>query len=87
MNSASGQWASCGFDGVGHVEECVAVFDLVERAEDRVASIAQAVADHPLDLADPDRHAGELGGVGVEFDAEDGLGPDVRDLLGRLKDE
>src|SRR3990172_7576813 len=71
----------------GHVEERVAVFDLVERTEDRVPSIAQAVADHPLDLADPDGHAGKLGGVGVEFDAENDLGPDVRNLLGRLKDE
>ena len=76
-----------GLRWIGHVEQSVAVLDVVEGFEDRVASIAQAVADHPLDLADPDGHAGELGGVGVEFDAEDDLWTDVRELLWRLEDE
>ncbi len=49
--------------------------------------MAQAVARHPLDLADPDRHPGELGGVGVELDAQDRLGPHPRDLLREPQDE
>ena len=56
-------------------------------SQDRVAAVAQAVADHPLDLADPDGHAGELGGVGVELDAEDRLGADLRDLHRALEHE
>src|SRR5204862_37573 len=43
-----------GLRRVGQVQEGVAVLDVVERLEDRVAPIAEAVADHPLDLADPD---------------------------------
>ena len=72
---------------VGQVEQGVAVLDVVERLEDRVASVAEAVADHPLDVADPDGHPGQLGGVGVELDAEDGLGADLRELHRRLADE
>ena len=60
---------------------------MVERAQDRVAAVAEAVADHPLDLADPDGHAGELGGVGVDLDAQDRLGADLRDLHRALEDE
>ena len=31
---------------------------------------AKPLCEHPLDLADPDDHPGQLGGVGVELDAE-----------------
>ena len=72
---------------VGEVEQRVAGLDVVERAQDRVAAVAQAVADHPLDLADPDGHPGELGGVGVDLDAEDRLGADLGDLHRALEDE
>ena len=35
----------------------------------------ESVLEHPLDLADPDRHARQFGGVGVDLDALDASGP------------
>jgi len=60
---------------------------VVQRAQDRVAPVAQAVAEHPLDLADPDRDPRQLGGVGVDLDAQDRIGPDPRELAGLLEDQ
>ena len=48
-------------------QQRVAALDGVERLQDRVARFAEAVAPHPLDLADPHRHPGQLGGVGVDL--------------------
>jgi len=45
------------------------------------------VVEHPLDLADPDRDPGKLGGIWVDLDAEDRLRADARELLGDPEDE
>ena len=50
-------------------EDRVAALDVIERFQDRVACFGEPVAPHPLDFADPDRHAGELGRIGVDLDA------------------
>ena len=52
-------------------EDRVAALDVVERLQDGVARLGESVAPHPLDFADPDRHAGELGRVGVDLDSPD----------------
>ena len=67
------------------VQNRIPALDGVERAQDRVAAGVEAVGAHPLDLADPDRDAGELGGVGVELDAEHGLGPDCGEAAGQAE--
>ena len=87
MNSASGHSASRGFVGSDRSSSASLVSMWSSGLQDRVAAVAEAVADHPLDLADPDGHAGELGGVGVDLDAQDRLGADLRDLHRRCEDE
>jgi hypothetical protein len=47
------------------------VFDAVERLQDGVDGVRVAVAAAPLDVADPDGDAGQLGGEFVDFEAED----------------
>jgi hypothetical protein len=65
---------------VAAIQHRVPLLDRVERLEDRVAQIGEAVGEHPLNLADPDDDARELGGVGVQLDAEQRLGTDLREL-------
>jgi hypothetical protein len=65
---------------IGQVKHRVAALNVVERAKDRVTQIGKAVAEHPLNLADPDDNAGKLGGVGVEFDPKQRLGPHLGEL-------
>ena len=43
----------------------------VEGLQDRVSRFPEAVPPHPLDFADPDRHARQLGRVGVDLDPVD----------------
>jgi hypothetical protein len=45
------------------------------------------VVEHPLDLADPDRHPSELGGIRVDLNPEDRLRADTRELLSDPEDE
>lgn len=61
------------------VQDGVLLADGVERFEDGVFRQREAVVQHPLKLADPDRDAGEFGGVGVEFDPEHVLRADARE--------
>ena len=56
------------FAAVRH-EDRVPAFNRIERIENRVGRVAEAVAPHPLDFTDPYRHTGKLGGVGVDLDA------------------
>lgn len=51
------------------VQQRVPVLDVVQAREDRVTAAVVAVLEHPLDLTDPDRDPGELGGVCVDLDA------------------
>ena len=48
-------------------QDRVPALDGVQRLQDRVSRFAEPVAAHPLDLADSDRHAGQLGRVGVDL--------------------
>ena len=57
--------------GAGRCHDGVATVGGVERIQDRVARLRGAVALQLLDLADPDRQAGEFGRVGVGPDALD----------------
>ena len=43
---------------------------MIQRPQNRVAQDRVAVAQHPLQFADPHRDAGQFGGVGVELDAQ-----------------
>jgi hypothetical protein len=79
MNSAAGHSASR--------EERIHRRDALERAQDRIAPVSEAVVEHPLDLADPDRHPGELGGIRVDLDPQDRLRADAGELLGDPEDE
>ena len=49
----------------------VAALDGIERFQDGVVGLVESVAAHPLDLADPHRHPGQLGGVGVDLEPLD----------------
>ena len=51
---------------------------MLERFQDGPVVQAIAVAQHPLNLADPHRQPGQFGGVGIDFDAEHGFRPDRR---------
>lgn len=72
---ASAAGRPLGLAAVG-IEHGVALLDVVQGLEDGVAGDIEAVAEHPLDLADPHRDPGQLRGIGVELDAEHVLGPD-----------
>jgi hypothetical protein len=50
--------------------------DAGQWAQDWVSEIGVTVAQHPLDFADPYDDPSKLGGVRVEFDAENGLRAD-----------
>jgi hypothetical protein len=65
---------------LGDYEHCIATLDVFKRAQDRVAQIGEPVAEHPLDLADPDDDARKLGRVGVRLDSVNGLWPDFGKL-------
>ena len=65
------------FGAVGR-QDRVSALDGVQRLEDRVARLREAVAPHPLEFADPDRHPGELGRVGIDLDALDVGRADLR---------
>ena len=60
-------------------QDRVAALDGVQGLQDRVARLREAVASHPLDLADPDRDAGQLGGIWVDLDALDVGRTDLRE--------
>ena len=47
----------------------VPAFDLIELAQHRLRPRIESVAQAPLDVADPDRGAGDLGGEPVDLDA------------------
>ena len=70
-----------GFAAV-RVEQRVAVFDAVERFQDRVDGVRVAVAPAPLDVADPDGDAGEFGGEFVDFQPEDVVRAGMHDQFG-----
>ena len=57
-----------GFAAVRH-EDRVSAFDGIQGIENRVGRITKPVTPHPLNFADPYRHPGKLGGVGVYLDA------------------
>jgi hypothetical protein len=46
------------------------LLDVVEWLKDRVASIAEAIRQHPLKLAYPDGDLGQLGRVRIDFEAQ-----------------
>ena len=58
----------------------VAALDGVEGLQNWVSRFREAVAPHPLDFADPDRHAGEFGRVRVQLDPLDVGRSDSRKL-------
>ena len=57
-------------------QQRVPAFNVLERFQDRPVAQAVAVAQHPLNLADPDREPRQFGGVGIELEAEHGFRPD-----------
>ena len=63
-------------------EQGIAVFDAVQGFEDRAARQGFAVALAPLDVANPDRHAGQFGGKSVDLDAQNVVWPGLHDQLG-----
>ncbi|MBK5962748.1 hypothetical protein CCR95_01180 [Thiocystis minor] len=65
--------------GPVRVHDGILLADGVERFEDGVLRQREAVVQHPLNLADPDRDAGEFGGVGVEFESQHVLRADARE--------
>src|ERR1700733_6951289 len=62
-------------------ENGVAVLDRLQRTQDRIALIAKAVGDHPLNLADPHRYTRQLRSIAVELDPEHDLRTDAGKLL------
>jgi hypothetical protein len=70
-----------GFAAV-RVEQRVAVLDAVERLEDGVEGVRVAVAAAPLDVADPDGDARQLGGEFVDFQPEDVVRAGMHDQFG-----
>jgi hypothetical protein len=63
-----------GFDAVA-VEQGVAVLDVVEVADDGLGGMdGAAVAEVPLEGADPEDEFGDGGGAGVDLDAEELVG-------------
>ena len=56
--------------GVGQVEDGVGLADGVHGGEDRLPAVVDAVRQVPLDVADPEGGAGQLGGVGVDLEAK-----------------
>src|SRR5680860_473476 len=72
---------------VTEIKHGIPALDVLQGAENRVADIGETVREHPLNLADPDDHPGELRRVGVQFEPEHDLGSDARELHGRLQSE
>src|SRR5581483_5233269 len=58
------------------VEQGISVFNRLQRLKNRVLGHVKSMALHPLQLADPDRDAGKLGGVGADLNAFHDLGSD-----------
>ena len=61
-------------------QQRIPAFDGVQRAQNRLAGHIKAVAAHPLNFPDPDRHPGQLGGVGVNLNPFDAFRPNRRKL-------
>ena len=61
-------------------QDRVAALDGVERLQDRVSGLCEAVAAHPLDLADPNRDARQLSRIWVNLDALDVGWSNLREL-------
>ena len=68
------------------VQNRVAVLDHIQRLQDWVAPDVEAVAAHPLDLADPHRYARQFGGIRIDLNPLDGLWTDTRELAGQVQD-
>src|SRR5581483_11459766 len=71
--------------GVGQVKDGVTVLDALEWLQNRIRRVAESVGDHPLNLADPNRHASKLGGVVVQLDAVDDPRADTGKLVCRFQ--
>ena len=82
---ALGQSGSRGFSGSLRSSTASRCSIVSSGSQDRVAQVGEAVGQHPLDLADPDDHPGQLGRVGVELDAEHRLRADLRELHRHLQ--
>ena len=65
------------------VQQRVVADDIVERLQDRIARGVEAVLAHPLDFADPHRHARQLGRERVDLDAEHVLRADAGKLAAK----
>ena len=63
-------------------EDRVAQLDVVEGLQHRVARVAVAVVQHPLDVADPDRDARQLLRVRVDLDPQHVVRVHPRELAG-----
>ena len=73
-------------DGVGlgpfgllvvRVDQLIAALDAVQLSQDRLSRDRKRLIELPLQFADPNRHPRQFGRVGVDFDAEDGIGSDT----------
>lgn len=51
----------------------------IERLGDGLSPDVETRAPHPLDLPNPNRHAGQFGGVGVDLNPEQRFRPDRRE--------
>ena len=69
--------------GAVRVQQRIPALDGVERARIGLRATSKPLRAHPLDLADPDRHARQLGGVGVDLDALHCSGPTCGNSRGR----
>ena len=52
-------------------QDCVPALNGLQRLQDRVLPHGEPIAAHPLNFADPHRHAGQFGGVGIDLYALD----------------
>ncbi len=91
MTSAMGQSASrtelpspLGGRGVGGEggQQRIPAFNRLQGPQNRLAAETVAMAQHPLNLADPHRHPRQFRRVGIEFDALHALRPDRGKLPG-----
>jgi hypothetical protein len=61
------------------IHDGIPLLDGIQRLEDRVLGQREAVREHPLDLADPDRDPRQFRRVGVELDPEHRFRTDQRE--------
>ena len=77
MKSVSGHAASEPARAIRR-DQRIAALDRIERAQDRLGLRVDAIANAPLNVADPDRGARQFGGERVDLDAMHDLGADRR---------